>query len=69
MVGRFLGFAKKEETATDPVCGMDVNTKSPPGGTHEHQGTTYYFCGVGCRNVFAENPAKYLDPNFEGEPM
>ena len=60
MVGRFLGFAKKDQTATDPVCDMDVNTKSPPGGTHEHRGTTYYFCGPGCRVKFSREPEPYL---------
>ena len=69
MVSKLLGLVLKPERAEDPVCHMQVDVKKPPGGTHEHQGTTYYFCGVGCRNVFAENPAKYLGPNFEGEPM
>ena len=27
---------------------MDVDTKNPPGGSYEHEGTTYYFCGAGC---------------------
>ena len=35
--------------AIDPVCGMDVDTRKPPGGSLEHVGTTYYFCGRGCR--------------------
>ena len=35
----------KGESAIDPVCHMEVNVKNPNGGTHEHEGQTYYFCG------------------------
>jgi len=47
-------------TAVDPVCGMDVSKRSPAGGTAEHEGKTYYFCGPGCRAEFEEDPAGYL---------
>ena len=60
MVRKLFGFVGGSETATDPVCGMDVNTKSPAGGTHEHEGTTYYFCGPGCRTEFEDDAASYL---------
>jgi P-type Cu+ transporter len=47
-------------TARDPVCGMSVN---PGISRHrfEHDGTTYHFCGNGCRTRFEADPAKYLD--------
>ena len=48
------------ETATDPVCKMEVNVKYPNGGTHEHEGQTYYFCAPGCKRVFERDPEKYL---------
>jgi Cu+-exporting ATPase len=48
---------------------MDVDTSNPNGGTHDHDGETYYFCGAGCRVAFSKEPAKYLDPNFEGMHM
>ena len=35
------------DTATDPVCNMEVNVKNPNGGTHDHNGQTYYFCAPG----------------------
>ena len=60
MVGRLLGFGKHPDLAKDPVCGMDVHIGSPPGGTHEHDGTTYYFCGPGCRVAFSKEPVAYL---------
>ena len=47
-------------TAVDPVCSMDVNTDNPAGGTHEHNGETYYFCGPGCRIAFSKEPEAYL---------
>jgi YHS domain-containing protein len=50
----------KTETAVDPVCSMDVDVKKPSGGTHEHEGQTYYFCGPGCRVAFSKEPEAYL---------
>jgi P-type Cu+ transporter len=49
------------ETATDPVCGMQVDiTKTKHTVTHE--GVTYYFCSDGCRSKFVAEPAKYVQP-------
>ncbi len=42
----------------DPVCGMKVTEASQH--RHVHAGTTYYFCGGGCRTKFAADPDKYL---------
>ena len=55
LLGLFGG--KKAE---DPVCHMQVDMKKPPGGTHEHGGVTYYFCGPGCRVAFSKEPEPYL---------
>jgi Cu+-exporting ATPase len=60
MVGKFLGFLTKEEPAVDPVCHMNVDKKNPAGGSHEHDGVTYYFCGPGCRVKFSKEPEPYL---------
>jgi xanthine dehydrogenase accessory factor len=42
--------------AVDPICGMTVRADA---SSHplEHDGVTYYFCCVGCRDAFAKNPA------------
>jgi Cu+-exporting ATPase len=48
-----------QQRATDPVCGMSV-TVATAKHTHEHAGTTYYFCSAGCRTKFAAEPSKYL---------
>lgn len=53
-------FGKKSETAEDPVCHMQVDTSSPGGGTAEYEGSTYYFCGPGCKVAFEKEPAAYL---------
>jgi len=46
-------------TTRDPVCGMTVraDASSHP---YEHDGVTYHFCCVGCRDTFASNPHAYL---------
>ena len=50
----------KSETATDPVCGMNVNTSNPPGGVSTHNCEVYYFCGPGCRVAFEKDPEGYI---------
>ena len=46
------------EMATDPVCGMAVAV-SPSSLRLAHAGRTYYFCGPGCRQAFADSPDQY----------
>lgn len=60
MVGVLRRLFGGSKSAVDPVCGMDVDTSDPPGGTHEHEGVTYYFCGRGCRMEFEEDATGYL---------
>ncbi|MCX5730789.1 MAG: heavy metal translocating P-type ATPase, partial [Deltaproteobacteria bacterium] len=52
--------------ARDPVCGMDVNPIAPRGGSHEHGGTSYHFCGVRCRERFAADPDSFLSGGTKG---
>jgi xanthine dehydrogenase accessory factor len=49
------------ETATDPVCHMEVKIAT---ATHvtEVDGVTYYFCCPGCRARFVKDPQRYLSP-------
>jgi Cu+-exporting ATPase len=49
--------------ATDPVCGMQVDTETSELKL-EHDGTTYWFCGKGCLLEFRDDPEKYLDPSY-----
>ncbi len=48
--------------AVDPVCGMTVTVDASGWSAHmhEHDGTTYHFCCVGCRDRFAADPTPYL---------
>lgn len=52
-----------EGIALDPVCGMTVVID---GAQHvsEYQGTTYYFCGKGCRLEFEDDPERILSPDY-----
>jgi xanthine dehydrogenase accessory factor len=44
--------------AIDPVCAMTV--AAVPTSLHlELDGTTWYFCGPGCKQAFADNPKAY----------
>ena len=54
-----------EGTHIDPVCKMLVRP-STAAATHEHAGTTYYFCMTGCRDKFAADPSKYLGEDKKG---
>ena len=60
MVSKLRNLFGGTEKAEDPVCHMQVDTKKPNGGTHEHAGQTYYFCSPGCRVAFSKEPEGYL---------
>ena len=53
-------FRRGKPKAIDPVCHMEVDTKKPPGGSWDHEGVTYYFCGPGCNRAFQKEAASYL---------
>ena len=54
--------------ATDPVCGMQVDTDNAQ-HTAEHEGKTYYFCSRGCMLDFQDEPAKYLAADYKPSGM
>ena len=43
---------------SDPVCGMTIESDEAA-ATERHEGQTYYFCSVHCRDVFKAEPARY----------
>ncbi len=45
--------------AIDPVCKMEVE-ESKAAATSKYKDKTYYFCALGCKKAFDENPEKYL---------
>ena len=46
--------------AKDPVCGMQVDEANARWKS-DYLGTTYSFCGPGCKQAFDRNPAKYAE--------
>ena len=48
-----------EAVAKDPVCGMTVEP-AEAAGSHQHAGTTYYFCSTHCLNAFRSDPERYI---------
>ena len=52
------------DTTHDPVCHMDIDPKTAA-GTSEYEGTTYHFCGRGCKMDFDEDPAGVLKAEAE----
>ena len=55
-----LGRPGQVRLATDPVCGMKVDPANARGGSFEHAGKRYWFCGPGCRERFAADPEHWL---------
>jgi len=50
---------KKSETATDPICGMSVDTNKAK-HISQYQEATYYFCCASCKQAFENEPDKYV---------
>ena len=57
LAAALIGLTMRSGTR-DPVCGMTVNRKTA--FSTEWNGTTYYFCGPGCKERFEANPVGYL---------
>ena len=51
----------------DPVCGMVVNPEvaRAAGLVAEHDGHELFFCGRGCRLEFLDDPARFLNPDYQ----
>lgn len=47
-------------TVKDPVCGMEVDPQKAAAQS-EYQGQTYYFCSLGYKQAFDQEPQKYMD--------
>ena len=60
-IGRKRAGEIAPETRTDPVCKMLVSAETAA-GSYEYSGEIYYFCAVGCKDRFVNDPDKYLRP-------
>jgi Cu+-exporting ATPase len=49
----------RNNSATDPVCGMTVDPQSAAGAL-EHEGVKYYFCHPNCLEKFLADPQRFL---------
>ena len=56
--------APESGTAIDPVCGMEVTIEGAQ-HTSDYQGTTYYFCGRGCKLDFEDDPERVFAPDYK----
>ena len=56
-----MQIAPTTQQERDPVCGMGVDP-AMPAVRLTHEGSTYYFCCVGCADKFRSDPKKYLSP-------
>jgi Cu+-exporting ATPase len=55
----------------DPVCHMDIRIDEAAGRS-DYDGHTYYFCAVGCKRDFDEDPEGVLNAEAEydhSQPM
>jgi len=48
----------------DVVCKMEVDEKTAKWKS-EHNGKTYYFCALMCKQKFDRNPEKYIKRSFQ----
>lgn len=44
----------------DPVCQMEVDAGSAPGGKAQFWGQLFYFCSSGCRATFQRAPQSFV---------
>jgi P-type Cu+ transporter len=57
----------RDGTVEDPVCHMMVRPETAA-GSFTHEGHTYYFCNLHCREKFKANPEQFLKPVALQEP-
>jgi P-type Cu+ transporter len=64
MLSRAHRTNPKGHDMTDPVCGMQV-TVDDAAAAWEYEGSTYYFCSLGCFERFRADPDGILaaDPS------
>lgn len=53
--------------ARDPICGMLVDIDDAV-FTSRWMGKDFYFCASGCRDLFAEDPARFAKPESLHQP-
>ncbi len=59
--------SKNSSIIKDPVCGMDVDTKTSK-RKFNYNNQDYYFCSDGCLKKFSQNPENYLGNEKQATP-
>ena len=57
--------SEQSAPAIDPVCNMAV-PRDEAAATSFYNGVTYYFCSVGCKQQFDQQPERYLEGGDTG---
>jgi Cu+-exporting ATPase len=57
----FGDSTRENPTATDPVCGMEIE-RVKAAAAADRNGTVYYFCSAVCKQHFLEEPERYVIP-------
>jgi YHS domain-containing protein/uncharacterized membrane protein YraQ (UPF0718 family) len=65
--GHDEGHGGDASRSVDPVCGMTVEV-AHAAATVDHEGTTYAFCNLGCRDRFVADPTGVLAAGPQGMP-
>jgi putative ABC transport system ATP-binding protein len=60
--GRFKAMS---DLAVDPVCDMAVERQGTP--HYRHDGRTWYFCSLACRDEFTAAPARFAQRATQGD--
>lgn len=61
-----IDATETSDEALDPVCGMTVTL--PSTHHHDHDGSSYHFCGAGCLTKFKADPGHYLRGDHRRAP-
>ena len=56
--------AQPNQIAHDVICHMDI-TVATAAGRSDYEGRTYYFCAVGCKRDFDDDPVAALKAEDE----
>jgi Cu+-exporting ATPase len=56
--------AQPNQTVHDVICHMDISV-SEAAGRSDYEGRTYYFCAMGCKRDFDDDPEAALTAEAE----
>lgn len=66
--GHDHGVETSKNSATDPVCGMSVNTEREGVHARDYRGERFYFCSESCQTSFDADPWYYASGRKDDAP-